>query len=116
MHDFGGHLDLRGDLRLGHVVVLEDQPVTLAVVLDEVEERLNRRAEPLPVVGGGAQRLAHTGHQVLDVALQHREVQLQLRREVLIENGFAHPGPIGDLVHTRGVIAAIDENLAGSDE
>jgi hypothetical protein len=34
----------------------------------------------------------------------------------LVENGFAHPGPIGDLVHTCGVIPAVDENLAGSDE
>lgn len=37
---FGGHPHLCGDLGLGDEVVLEDQPVTLAVVLDEVEERL----------------------------------------------------------------------------
>ena len=85
-------------------------------MLDEVEERLNRGAQPLPVVGGGAQRLAHPGHQVVDVPLQHRQVELQLRREVLVQNGFADAGSIGDLVHACGVIAAIDENLAGSDE
>ena len=57
---FGGHLHLGGHLRLGDVVVLEDQPVALAVVLDEIEERRDGGAHPLPVVGGGAQRLAHT--------------------------------------------------------
>ena len=112
----GGHLDLRGHLRFGHVVVLEDQPVALAVVLDEVEERLHRGAHPLPVVGGGAQRLAHAGDQVVDVPLQHRQIQLQLRREVLVENGFADARTVGDLVHARGVVAAVDENLAGSGE
>jgi hypothetical protein len=35
---------------------------------------------------------------------------------VLVQNGFAHPGAIGDLVHASGVIAAVDENLAGSDK
>ena len=85
-------------------------------MLDEVEERLHGGAQPLPVVGGGAQRLAHTGHQIVDVPRQHREVQLQLRREVLVENGFAYTGAVGDLVHSCGVIAAVDENLAGSGE
>ena len=113
---FGGHPDLRGHLRLGDVVVLEDQPVALAVVLDEVEECLHRRAQPLPVVGGGAQRLAHPGNQVVDVAGQHRQIQLELGRKVLVENGFAYTGPVGDLVHAGGVVAAVDEDLAGSDE
>ena len=49
-------------------------------------------------------------------ACQHREVQLELRREVLIQNGFADAGAVGDLVHARGVVAAVDEDLAGSDE
>jgi hypothetical protein len=74
----GGHLHLGRHLRLGDVVVLEDQPVTLAVVLDEVEESLNGGAQPLPVVGGGAQRLAHPGHQVVHVLLQDRQIQFEL--------------------------------------
>ena len=113
---FGGHLDLRGHLRFGDVVVLEDQPVALAVVLDEVEERRDRRAQPLAVVGGGAQGLPHSGDQVVDVALQHRQVQLEFRREVLVQNRFADSSAIGDLVHARGVIAAVDEYLTGGDE
>jgi hypothetical protein len=32
----------------------------------------------------------------------------------LVENGFAHARTVGDLVHARGVVAAVDENLAGS--
>ena len=109
-------LHLRRYLRFGDVVVLEDQPVALAVVLDEVEERLDRGAQPLAVVGGGAQRLPHAGHQVVDVALQHRQVQLELGREVLVQNGFADARPVGDLVHARRVVAAVDEDLAGGDE
>ena len=85
-------------------------------MLDEVEESLNRGAEPLPVVGGGAQRLTHTRHQILDVPLQHGQVQLQLGRKMLVENGFTDASAVRDLVHSGGVIAAVDENLAGSDE
>jgi hypothetical protein len=34
----------------------------------------------------------------------------------LVENGFTHARAVGDLVHSCGVIAAVDENLAGSSE
>jgi hypothetical protein len=34
----------------------------------------------------------------------------------LVQNGFTDTRAIGDLVHPRGVVAAVDENLAGSDE
>lgn len=112
----GGHLHLRGDLGFGDVVVLEDQPVALAVVFDEIEERLDGGAQTLPVVGRRTQRLAHPGDQVVDVALQDRQVQLELRREVLIENRFTHTGTVGDLVHACGVVAAVDEDLARGDQ
>ncbi|SHV74464.1 Uncharacterised protein [Mycobacteroides abscessus subsp. abscessus] len=32
---------------------------------------------------------------------------------MLVENGLAYTCPVGDLVHTGGVVAAIDEYLAG---
>jgi hypothetical protein len=51
--------------------------VALAVVLDEVEERADRRPQALPVVGGGPQRLADPGHQNVPVQLQHRQVQVE---------------------------------------
>ena len=35
---------------------------------------------------------------------------------MLVENGFAYPGALGDFVHTGGVVAAVDENVAGRDE
>ena len=110
----GGHLDLRGHLRFGYIIVLEDQPVTLAVVLDEVEEGVHGGSHPLPVIGGGAQRLAHARNEVVGVPLQHGEIELKLGRKVLVENGFTHARTIGDLVHACGVVAAVDENLAGS--
>jgi hypothetical protein len=35
---------------------------------------------------------------------------------VLVENGFADSGSIGDLVHARCVVATVYEYLAGRDE
>ena len=35
---------------------------------------------------------------------------------MLVENGFAYARAVGDLVHACGVVAAVDENLAGSSE
>src|ERR1700734_2164127 len=35
---------------------------------------------------------------------------------MLVQNGFADPGAFGDLVHPGGVEAAVDKNIAGSDE
>ncbi len=48
--------------------------------------------------------------------LQHRQIQLQLGRKVLVEHRFAHAGPVRDLIHTCGVVTAVDEHLAGGDE
>jgi hypothetical protein len=67
----------------------------------------------LTVIGRGAQRLSYTRHQDVDVLLQHRQVQIEFAREVLVENRFADSGPIGDLVHPGGVKAPVDEHLAG---
>ena len=72
--------------------------------------------QPLPVVGGGAQCLLHAGDQVLDVPTQHRQIQLQLARKVLVQNGFADSRAVGDLVHAGRVVAAVDEDVAGDDE
>ena len=82
-------------------------------MLDEVEERLHRRAESLAVVGRGAQRLPHTGHQDVDMLLQHGQIQVQLAREVLVKNRFTDSGSISDLVHTGGVETPIDKQIAG---
>jgi hypothetical protein len=35
---------------------------------------------------------------------------------VLVQNGFAYPGALGDFVHASGVVAAVDKNVAGGDE
>ena len=45
--------------------------------------------------------------------VEQREVEVELAREVLVENRFRHPGPVGDLVHGRGVVAAGDEDGLG---
>ena len=63
-----------------------------------------------------AQRLAHARYEIVGVPLQHGEIELKLGRKVLVENGFAHTRTVGDLVHARGVVAAVNENLAGSSE
>ena len=38
--------------------------------------------------------------QDVAVLLQHRQVQVQLAGKMLVENGLAHTGAVGDLVHT----------------
>jgi hypothetical protein len=35
---------------------------------------------------------------------------------VLIQNGFADPRPVGDLVHTGRVVAVVDKDVAGHDK
>ena len=42
------------------------------------------------------------------------QVEIELAREVLVQNGFGDSGAIGDLVHGRGVVAGLDEHLLGS--
>jgi hypothetical protein len=96
--------------------VLEDQPIALAVVLDEIEERLHRRVQPLPVVGRPAQRALHAADQIVDVPVQHGQVQFQLARKVLVENRFADARAVGDLVHPGRVVTAFDKDITGDDE
>ena len=81
-------------------------------MLDEVEERLHCCTESLPVVGRGAQCLTHTGHQDVDMLLENGQIQVQLAREVLVENRFTDSGSIGDLVHAGGVETPVDEQIA----
>ena len=105
-----GHLDLRRHLRFGHVVVLEDQPVTLAVVLDEVEERVHRGPHSLPVVGGGAQRLAHPATRRPRSRAQHRPGAAEAADGDAGRRRLAHARALGDLVHScRYVVATVDE-------
>ncbi len=112
----GGLLDATCHLGLAHQVGLEHQTEALGVGVDEVEECLHGRPDALPVVGGRPQCLPHSRDQGVDVALQHRYVQLQLAREMLVQDGLAHAGALGDLVHAGGVVAAADEDLAGGRE
>lgn len=108
----GGTFDASDDGRIGGVGG-EDQPVAGVVLVDEVEERLHRRTHTLPVVGGGAQGGVHIAHQLLGMGVDDRDVEVQLGREVLIQDGFAHSRVHRDLVHPGGVVAALDEDLTG---
>ena len=51
--------------------------------------------------------------QLLHALVEQREVELLLAGKVLVEDRLADPGPLGDLVHRRRVIATGDENLHG---
>ena len=91
----------------------EDEPVSLAVLVDEIEERLHRGTHPMTVVGGTEQGPGDPVHHRLGVGIEYGEVQVELAWKVLVENRFAYPGVYGDLVHPRRVVAAFDEDLAG---
>ncbi|GAB2492984.1 hypothetical protein GCM10026982_17110 [Nocardiopsis aegyptia] len=43
--------------------------------------------------------------------LQKGEVELQLAWKVLVQDGLADPGAVGDLVHRGRVVTAGDEDL-----
>ena len=94
-------------------VGLEHEPERRAVAGHELEVRGDGRGDPLLVVAGRGQRLAHERHELAGVLVQQGEVEVELAREVLVQNGFGHPGPLGDLVHGRGVVARPDEDLLG---
>jgi hypothetical protein len=112
----GGLFHPTRDLGLAHQVGLEHQPETLAVVVDEVEERLHRCADALPVVGGRAQRLTDAGDENVDVVLQDRAIQFELAGKMLVEHRFADTGALRDLVHSGRVVAVRDEYFAGGTE
>src|SRR5262249_31895064 len=69
--------------------------------------------DPLPVFVRRAERHPDRFDQLLHALVEQREIEILLAREVLVEDGFADPGAIGDLVHRRRVVAAGDEDLPG---
>ena len=42
--------------------------------------------------------------------VEQGEVEVELAREVLVEHRLGDPGPVGDLVHGRRVVAGLDED------
>lgn len=109
----GRLLDAVCHLRLAHEIGLEHQSEALAVVVDEIEECLDRGADTLLVVGGRPQGLPDPVDQDVDIVLENSTVQLEFAGEMLVEHRLADPGAVGDLVHTGGVVAPRDEHLAG---
>ena len=65
------------------------------------------------IVRGVVQSSVHQAHQLVRGVAEQRQIKLQLGREMLVENRFAHPGPIGDVIHRGGVVALLDEGALG---
>lgn len=104
------------DLRFAHDVGLEHQAEALGVVVDEVEERLDRGADTLFVVRRRSQGLAYTRDEAVDVTLQDCDVQFEFAWEMLVQNWLADTGTFGDLVHAGRVVPVRNEYLTCSCE
>ena len=93
--------------------VAEEQPAGEGVRADVGEPGVNRVRDP-PFGGIGAGQvippdLAELG----EVALQQAPVEVLLGFEMVVDDGRADSGPLGDLVDRGGVIAALGEELGG---
>jgi hypothetical protein len=64
-------------------------------------------------LGGRLQGGQHGGRELVVRVVEQRQVELHLPGEVLVEHGFAHARPLGDLVHGRGVVSRADEDFLG---
>jgi hypothetical protein len=60
---------------------------------------------------GGRERRPDQVRQLAGVLVEQREIQLELAREVLVQNGFGDPCTVGDVVHGSRVVANLDEYL-----
>ena len=90
----------------------EEEPERGAVVLDEAE--VGREALRDPVAPGlrAARRVGEHGEEPAADVEEHRDEQRSLGREVLVEDGLRDPGRGREVVHRRGVEAALGELLA----
>src|SRR5260370_5766358 len=92
-------------------VRLEHQPVRLPLALHVLEVGAERGGHPLLVVGGRAERVADGVHQFVHALVEQGQVQVELAGEVLVQDGFADAGPLGDLIHGGGVVPLRYEDL-----
>ena len=99
-------------------VRLEQQGRGLARALDELDVRLHERAHRRAPVSrayrvehGGRQSAGDRSQQARPARVDDREVQLELRREMAIEDRLGDLGVARDVVHRDVVIPAIGEQL-----
>ena len=107
----GDPLDLLAHRGLVGQVGLEDQPERAGVAGDVVVEDLHGGRDALLVVLGRLERRAGVGDDRVAGGVEQREVEVELAGEVLVEHRLGDPGPLGDVVHRRGVVALGDEHL-----
>src|SRR5699024_1419628 len=74
------------DLRVAREVGLEDETEGLALAADELEEGRDGPVDPVLVVAGVLQRVEDEGLEPVALALEEREVELELAREVLVQH------------------------------
>ena len=80
---------------------------------DELEVRADAGDDALLVVGGAGQGVPDGLLEQPAVVVDEREVEVELARKVLVQDGFADPGALGDLVHRGRVVAVLDEGGLG---
>jgi hypothetical protein len=112
----GGPLDPGPDAGVAGDVGLEEQAGRLARDLDEGDVRPHDGGDDVATV----RRLAvlhwlegtvHGGQQVLAAGVHHRQVEVELGREVPVQHRLAHQRAVGDVVHRHVVVALAGEQL-----
>jgi len=108
----------------GRVEPVPDRGLVAQVRLENQAERLTRAGHEvenawnvaltrclLSVVEASESRMVPVSAWTLSSS--NAMVQVELAREVLVQHGLADPGPLGDLVHRRRVVALRDEDFPG---
>jgi len=92
-------------------VGLEDQTERCAVAVHELEVGGDGGGNALLVFGGGRQGRPDQIQELAGVLVEQGQIEIQLAREVLVQNGFGDSGAVGDLIHRCGVVSGLDEHF-----
>ncbi len=79
-------------------------------------ERRDSSDHPIGVVIGRGQGLLDDIDKSIAALVEERQVKVQLRGKVLVQDRFGYPSRVGDVVHGRRVVALGGEHFAGGIE
>src|SRR5207249_683975 len=84
----------------------------LGVLVHEVEVRLKAGSYPLSIALGGAEGPAHVLMQHSQVRIDQGQVEVLLRREVVVQDRLGDAGLLGHGLHGHRVEAGVAEHAA----
>lgn len=100
--------------RLVAQVGFENQPERFTFGIDKVEVCGEGVAHPLLVIARLGNRHPHPTHEFTGLLVDERKIQVEFAGEVLVQHRLRDAGAVGDIVHSRRVVALSDEYVAGS--